>query len=171
MLARLALVACLLAPLASTLAHAAHAGSVAGQSESEARVVEVVESRSAVGERAVEGKAWASLRGPHGNGSVASGRELESLALAWKHSIGPGYSGVVVAGGRAVTAFSDGRDDVVAAWSTTDGRELWRTKIGPTYRGHDGSTDGPVGTPSLTDERVYLIGPRGDLVALSIASG
>lgn len=114
---------------------------------------------------------WDNLRGPRGDGRAASDRSPGSLQLAWKHSIGPGYSGVVVAGGIAVTAFSDGEHDVVAAWSSGTGEELWRTPIAPTYRGHDGSTDGPVGTPSLTDERVYLMGPHGDLVALSLADG
>lgn len=114
---------------------------------------------------------WSNMRGPYGDGSARDAGALASLELAWKHAIGPGYSGVAVADGRAVTAFSDGTNDVVAAWSTADGRELWRTPIAPTYRGHDGSTDGPVGTPNLTASRVYLMGPSGDLVALSAERG
>ncbi len=117
---------------------------------------------------------WRSLRGPDFDGSTTSSgtlTESTKLELLWKQSIGPGYSGVTVAAGRAVSAFSDGTDDVVAAWSATDGRELWRTAIGKTYRGHDGSTDGPLATATLTDTRVFFVGPFGDLLALSIEDG
>lgn len=117
---------------------------------------------------------WPSLRGPRSDGSAAGGgafAEPTALELAWRQTIGPGYSGVTVAAGRAVSAFSDGTHDVVVAWSVSDGREIWRTEIGETYRGHDGSTDGPVGTATLTDGGVYFVGPHGDLLALSADSG
>ena len=117
---------------------------------------------------------WRNLRGPEFDGGAVGPAVLAGspqLQLEWKHAIGPGYSGVTVAAGRAVSAFSDGTHDVVAAWSTTDGHELWRTAIGRTYRGHDGSTDGPVGTATLTDSRVYFVGPFGDLFALAGKNG
>ncbi|ANM30991.1 hypothetical protein ABI59_17550 [Acidobacteria bacterium Mor1] len=123
---------------------------------------------------AIQAAEWRYLRGPGFDGSAAGPAVLSEspqLKLEWKHAIGPGYSGVTVAAGRAVSAFSDGTHDVVAAWSTTDGRELWRTPIGRTYRGHDGSTDGPVGTATLTDSRVYFVGPFGDLFALAAEDG
>lgn len=121
----------------------------------------------------VQAADWPSLRGPRSDGSTTGGRisESASLELTWKHAIGAGYSGVTVAAGRAVSAFSDGTSDVVAAWSVADGRELWRTPIGPTYRGHDGSTDGPISTATVTDERVYFVGPRGNLLAMSAETG
>jgi len=106
---------------------------------------------------AAQAADWRNLRGPGFDGGAVGPAVLAGspqLHLEWKHAIGPGYSGVTVAAGRAVTAFSDGTHDVVTAWSTTDGRELWRTPIGRTYRGHDGSTDGPVGTATLTESRV-----------------
>ena len=123
---------------------------------------------------AVPAAEWRNLRGPEFDGSAVGPAvlaESPQLELEWKHAIGPGYSGVTVANGRAVSAFSDGTQDVLAAWSTSDGRELWRTPIGRTYRGHDGSTDGPVGTATLTDSRVYFVGPFGDLLALSAEDG
>ncbi|MDA8019705.1 MAG: PQQ-binding-like beta-propeller repeat protein, partial [Thermoanaerobaculia bacterium] len=121
-----------------------------------------------------QAKDWRNLRGPGydggttGLGTLADSAELE---LQWKHVIGPGYSGVTVSGGRAVSAFSDGTNDVLVAWSAVDGRELWRTPIGPTHRGHDGSSDGPIGTATLTDSHVYFVGPFGDLLALGADSG
>ena len=34
--------------------------------------------------------------------------------MAWKKTLGSGYSGIVVAGGRVVTMFTDGTSDIVA---------------------------------------------------------
>jgi len=117
---------------------------------------------------------WPGLRGPRYDGG-ASGR-LDAapgagFAVAWRAALGSGYSSVAVAGGRAVTLFSDGRNDVAVAFDARSGRELWRTPIAPTLHGTDGSFDGPIATPLATAERVYGLGPRGHLFALDAASG
>ena len=119
---------------------------------------------------------WPSLRGPNFDGSAAAGSVFRGpdgadLAVSWRAALGPGYSGVAVSGGRAVTLFSHGRDDVAAAFDAASGKELWRTPIGPTYQGHDGSFDGPISTPAIAEGRVFAFGPRGHLLALELASG
>jgi len=50
-------------------------------------------------------------------------------------------------------------------------RELWRAGLGETYRGHDGSRDGPIATPAVAGGRVFMAGPHGLLVALDAGSG
>jgi glucose dehydrogenase len=67
--------------------------------------------------------------------------------------------------------YSDGSSDFVVALNAQDGIELWRYKIDATYKGHDGSHDGPMSTPLLVGERVYAVGPRGQLVALDAKTG
>jgi outer membrane protein assembly factor BamB/enterochelin esterase-like enzyme len=119
---------------------------------------------------------WPSLRGPNFDGSAASGSvfrgpEGAELVVAWRAALGPGYSGVAVSGGRAVTLFSDGKDDVAAAFDAASGKELWRTAVGPTYEGRDGSFDGPISTPAIAEGRVFTLGPRGHLAALDLAGG
>ncbi len=119
---------------------------------------------------------WPAFRGP-GSDSTYRGETLLGniddlgLAVAWKHPLGSGYSSVSVASGRAVTAFSDGTEDVVIAFDTTTGKELWRHAIAPTYRGHDGSHDGPISTPLIAGGRVFVLGPTGDFVALDLTTG
>ncbi|MCZ6747228.1 MAG: PQQ-binding-like beta-propeller repeat protein [Acidobacteria bacterium] len=118
---------------------------------------------------------WPQLRGPAGDGQV-TGTELFSgpqsgLALAWRVPLGPGYSGIAVAEGRAVTLFSDGTDDLVLAVDTSTGKELWRHKLAPTNKAHDGSDGGPGSTPAIHGDLVYALGPKGQFVALRLADG
>jgi enterochelin esterase-like enzyme/outer membrane protein assembly factor BamB len=67
--------------------------------------------------------------------------------------------------------FASGEVDVVAALDLKSGDELWRYELGEKYEGHDGSDDGPVGTPTVSKNVVFALGPRGRLVALSLADG
>jgi enterochelin esterase-like enzyme/outer membrane protein assembly factor BamB len=118
---------------------------------------------------------WPQMRGPAGDGRV-TGTELFSgdragLSLTWRIPLGLGYSGIAVADGRAVTLFSDGTHDVAMAVNTLDGKELWRYSIAETYLPHDGSEGGPLSTPVIHDGMVYVLGPKGQLVALKLASG
>jgi hypothetical protein len=53
---------------------------------------------------------------------------------------------------------SDGTSDVIAAFDEQSGAELWRFAVEPTYRGHDGSHDGPMTTPLIHDGRVFGLG-------------
>ena len=114
------------------------------------------------------------LLGPRHDGAAAGTLEASEgagFAVAWRAALGAGYSSVAVAGGRAVTLFSDGKSDVAAAFDVRTGRELWRYPIAPTLRGKDGSFDGPIATPVAVADRVYGLGPLGHLFALDAASG
>ncbi|MGD8374806.1 MAG: PQQ-binding-like beta-propeller repeat protein [Acidobacteriota bacterium] len=93
------------------------------------------------------------------------------LEVKWRRHLGSGYSGIVIAGGRAVTMFSDGETDHLIALDAATGDTLWRTPIAPTYRGREGANDGPVSTPAIAGETIYAMGPRGDLLAVRAADG
>lgn len=116
---------------------------------------------------------WAAFRGPNHDGSVPGplARAGERLEVAWRVRIGAGVSGVAVGAGRAVTLFSDGTSDVAAAFDAATGKEQWRTAIAPTYRGHDGSFDGPISSPAVADGRVFALMPKGEFAALDLATG
>jgi outer membrane protein assembly factor BamB len=125
--------------------------------------------------RAASDGDWPRWRGARFDGTVTTGRNIFarpfSLKVRWRRTIGAGYSGVVVAGGLAVTMASDGKTDYVIAISADSGDETWRAPVGDAYPGRDGSTGGPVSTPSIADGVVYALGPRGTLVAVQLASG
>ncbi len=112
---------------------------------------------------------WPRFRGPEGGAELPEAPF--SLKLAWKAALGSGYSNVSVAGGLAVTMFTAGDNDVIAAFDAATGAERWRAVLGPKYAGHSGSDDGPIGTPTIAGDAVYALGPRGALVALALANG
>jgi outer membrane protein assembly factor BamB len=116
---------------------------------------------------------WPQLWGP----SVTAAVEAQAPAGApglrelWRRPIGSGFSGITIVGERGYTGESDGATDHAIAFDVRTGKTLWRAPLGETYRGHDGSRDGPIATPAVGGGRVFLPGPRGTLVALDAASG
>ena len=119
---------------------------------------------------------WPGFRGPQvdgvvrGDGMLAQ-RQAVALTTAWKVPLGSGYSGVSVAGDVVVTMASDGEKDQVVAVASGDGRRSWTYELGATYKGHDGSHDGPLSTPFIAGDRVYVLSAQGTLSALSLADG
>lgn len=118
---------------------------------------------------------WAGFRGNvHGvsaeTGVFPTGDSI-SLEVAWKTKIGIGYSGIAVAGGKLLTAYVDGESDILACHDAGTGKQLWKFDLGPTYKGHDGSHGGPIATPLINGDRVYMLSALGRLVAVSLAKG
>ena len=116
---------------------------------------------------------WPQLWGPAVTGAVdaAAAKGDVSLRELWRRPIGSGFSAITVGGDRGYTGESDGTTDHAVAFDVKTGRTLWRAALGETYRGHDGSRDGPIATPAVDGGRVFMAGPRGLLVALDAASG
>ncbi len=94
-----------------------------------------------------------------------------ALEARWKRALGSGYSGVVAAGGTGVTMYTDGKDDLLAAFDLASGAEKWRLPVAPMYAGHDGSDNGPLSTPAIAEGVVYALSPRGKLLAVRLADG
>ena len=88
-----------------------------------------------------------------------------ALTKVWSRPLGPSYSSPVSGDGKVFVTFSRGESDVLAAFGLEDGRELWSLDLGPRYRGHDGSDDGPLSTPWVAGDRVVAISAVGLAVA------
>jgi enterochelin esterase-like enzyme/outer membrane protein assembly factor BamB len=119
---------------------------------------------------------WAGFRGPDAGARAEASRlfvglERPALVERWSASLGSGYAGAAVHGGRVFTAFAAGSEDVVAAFDERDGRELWRRTLDAAYKGHDGSHDGPIATPAADERAVFALSPRGVLLALAVRDG
>lgn len=115
--------------------------------------------------RALVVTAFLSLAG------IASGEPAWGLEMVWKRPLGPGNSRIVIIEGLAVTLFSDGEFDNAVALDASTGKEIWRYRIAPTYRGHDGSRGGPHASPVVDEGTVYSLGPRGHLFAIDLDDG
>src|SRR5437870_11583593 len=83
---------------------------------------------------------WPQWQGPDRNATSKETGLLKQWPkdgppLAWKvKSLGGGYGAPSVAGGRIYGISSRGADEVVWALSEADGKELWRTRLGPALR-------------------------------------
>jgi enterochelin esterase-like enzyme/outer membrane protein assembly factor BamB len=121
-----------------------------------------------------QSSGWTQFRGQSAEGPAVGGDLPDGsfgLRVEWTRDLGSGYSHVWTTDGKAVTMFNAGDLDLVAAFDMASGEELWRYELGPRYAGHDGSDDGPIGTPTVSKGVVYALGPSGQLVALSLADG
>ena len=116
--------------------------------------------------------SWPGLWGPARSGwSGASSAPIQGLKELWRRPTAGGYSEVAVSGDLAVTLELRGAEDFVVALDAATGRERWASRIGPVYRGHGGSDDGPISTPAIDGGDVFALGPHGDFVALDAATG
>ncbi len=114
-----------------------------------------------------------SWRGFRGGPDAPTGVLPESFGLteAWNRELGSGYSSVSIEDGLLVTMFTADDDDVLAAFDAATGDERWRLRLGEKYAGHDGSADGPLSVPALDGDRVFALGPNGQLVAADSRTG
>lgn len=117
---------------------------------------------------------WPRYRGPAGDGISAETGLLASWpeggpAEAWRVALGDGYSGVVVADGRALTLFASDKEEFALALDAATGKELWRVRLDRNRE--DGQGDGPRSTPSIDGETVYTLSSSGLLHALAVADG
>jgi outer membrane protein assembly factor BamB len=118
-------------------------------------------------------QSWPGLWGAARNGTSDALPTVppRSVKELWRNPTAGGYSEVAVAGGRAVTMELRDGVDVVVARDALNGREQWSARVGPTYKGHGGSDDGPISTPTIDGNDVFAAGPHGQLVALDAATG
>jgi outer membrane protein assembly factor BamB len=120
---------------------------------------------------AAQSPSWPGLWGPARNGEAATAGSAPVLKELWRVPMAGGYSEVAIAGDAAVTMeLRDGIDFVVRR-DAASGRERWAVRVGATYKGHDGSDDGPIATPAVDGGDVFAAGPHGQFVALDMATG
>jgi outer membrane protein assembly factor BamB len=116
--------------------------------------------------------SWPGLWGPLRTGVVPSlASPAAGLKELWRRPSAGGYSEVTVVADRAVTMETRDGFDVVIALEPSTGREMWSARIGPTYKGHGGSQDGPIATPTIDRDTVFAVGPHGVILALDLATG
>src|SRR4051812_21056943 len=122
--------------------------------------------------QAPAGGAWPGLWGPARNGDApAPAASPAGFRELWRRPSAGGYSEVAVAGDVVVSMELRAGADFVIALDAATGRERWATRVAATYKGHDGSNDGPIATPAVDGDQVFALGPHGHLLALELATG
>jgi outer membrane protein assembly factor BamB len=121
---------------------------------------------------------WPQWRGPFRQGKSAETNLLRSWPvggppLVWHaQDIGHGYSTPAVVGDRLYLISNKGlENEYVQALSTTDGQELWQTRIGNVGKNTGPQYPGSRSTPTVDGDHLYALGSDGDLACLETATG
>ncbi len=90
--------------------------------------------------------------------------------LIWRQPIGEAWSAFATSGNRAVTQEQDGPDEVVVCYKLLTGQKLWEHRYPARYDNPLGGI-GPRATPTIEEDRVYVLGALGDFVLLDLQTG
>ncbi|MBI3839257.1 MAG: PQQ-like beta-propeller repeat protein [Planctomycetia bacterium] len=91
-------------------------------------------------------------------------------ALRWRHSVGAGWSGFVVAAGRVFTQEQRGEEECVVCYDRHTGGELWVHRDAAHYQ-NSGAGDGPRATPTIHGQCIFALGSTGILNCLDCSNG
>jgi outer membrane protein assembly factor BamB len=117
---------------------------------------------------------WPSFRGPNHDGiSDEKGLKTEwttDLPLVWDRSLGSGFSSFACVGDRVYTAGTAEGKQVIYCLDAPTGKTNWEKPIEDAYPEPQGG-DGPRATPTIDEDRLYMLGARGKLLCLATADG
>lgn len=118
---------------------------------------------------------WPQWRGPNRDDvSTESGLlkqwPAEGPKRVWIFdNAGMGYSGYSIAGGKLFTLGTRDGKEILIALDANTGKELWVSPVGDILG--NGWGDGPRGTPTVDDDRIYAMNGTGNLVCAQASDG
>lgn len=120
---------------------------------------------------------WPQFLGPQRQGVAAA----EEPALTgpfksepdqlWEKSVGAGFAGPVVSGGKVILFHREGSDMTTEAVEAKTGKPLWRTTYVTDYVDSFGFDNGPRAVPAVVEGKVFTHGPEGRVTALDLETG
>lgn len=127
----------------------------------------------------VQADDWPQWRGPKRDGTATESGLLKQWPeggpkLVWQvKGLGSGYSSPAVKGDQLYLLNNEGlENEFVRCLSTTDGKQLWSTRIGKVGEPNQNPRyPGARSTATIDGESVYVFGSDGDLVCLEAATG
>ncbi|HMZ18119.1 MAG TPA: PQQ-binding-like beta-propeller repeat protein, partial [Blastocatellia bacterium] len=84
-------------------------------------------------------------------------------------SLGEGYGSLAIRGDRIYVQGTNGSASTIFALNRADGKTVWSAALGPKV--DEGRGNGPRGTPTLDDDRIYVLTENGDLACLRAGNG
>src|SRR5215470_5820658 len=125
--------------------------------------------------QAPAGFDWPQWRGPDRNGLSKETGLLKQWPApgpprVWSISnLGAGYGTVAIKGDRIFVQTLVGRQSAVVSLNRADGKLIWSRALGA--GGNNDRGPGPRGTPTVDDDRVYVLTENGDLACLRAQDG
>ena len=119
---------------------------------------------------------WPQFLGPHRDGTTTETNlsatwPKEGPPVLWQKSVGQGFSGPVVAGGKLIAFHRVADQEIVEALDAKSGKALWKAEYPTRYRDDFGMEEGPRATPAIAGDSVFTFGADGMLSAWKLASG
>jgi len=119
---------------------------------------------------------WPQILGPSRNGIAASDEKLAprwrgAPKTVWERPVGSGYAGPVVQGDRLILFHRTDGEETVECLEARTGRPVWKQGYLSTFHPQVGGGDGPLGTPTIQDERVITFGAQGILSCYDLKTG
>jgi outer membrane protein assembly factor BamB len=118
---------------------------------------------------------WPQWRGPDRTGLSKETGLLKQWPAsgpprAWAISnLGAGYGSVAIKGDRIFVQSLIGRQSTVASLNRADGKLVWSKALGS--GGNNDRGPGPRGTPTVDNDRLYVLTENGDLACLRALDG
>jgi outer membrane protein assembly factor BamB len=113
---------------------------------------------------------WPQFLGPSRNGT-APATAVKSPRLLWKKDVGAGFSAPVVVSGRLILFHRVNNKEVIECLNANTGERIWSFEYPTSYRDDFGFDEGPRGTPTVAEGRVFTFGAEGVLHAVDFATG
>lgn len=130
----------------------------------------------------VDAADWPQFRGPDRTGVSQETGLLRSWPpegppLAWRaKGAGRGYASVVIAQDRLYTmgdrpSTVRDKDEYLLCFSVSDGKQLWKTRLGPAWNKGTSNWEGSRSTPTVDGTRVYTLTAHGEIICLETEAG
>ena len=120
------------------------------------------------------GQDWPCWRGPRHDGiSAETGLEAKwesAPPTVWEADLGSGFSGIVCVDGKLYTCGTRDGKQVLFCLDADSGKILWQQALAEAYRESTGG-DGPRGTPTVDEGRVYVQAAQGRLACFQAGDG
>lgn len=120
---------------------------------------------------------WPQFLGPARNGIAGADESAAKTPLKaepevlWEKSVGSGFAGPVVSGGKVILFHREGSDMTTEALDAASGKPLWRTTYVTDYVDSFGFDNGPRATPAVAEGKVFTHGPEGRVTAYDLMTG
>jgi outer membrane protein assembly factor BamB len=118
---------------------------------------------------------WPQWRGPERTGISRDAGLLKQWPASgpsqiWSISnLGEGYGSLALKGDRIYIQGTSGAASTVFCLNRADGKTVWSASLGPKV--NEGRGNGPRSTPTIDDDRIYVLTENGDLACLRARDG